>query len=70
MERRGQAIVCEVGSTELGLQIIKTNGGENCWPASVIMRFAVPHLRKAVFAYPNDNFQMRQGARVILKSKE
>jgi hypothetical protein len=27
-------------------------------------------FEKAIFVYPNDHLEMRQGARVILKSKE
>ena len=48
---------------DLGFKIVNTNGGDE-------LLARISHFEKAIFVYPNDHLEMRQGARVILKSKE
>jgi hypothetical protein len=50
---------------DLGFKIVKINGGDE-----LLARICKAAFEKAIFVYPNDHLEMRQGARVILKSKE
>jgi len=54
---------------DLGFKIVRTNGGDE-----LLARIGNYEICKAAFerffVYPNDHLEMRQGARVILKSKE
>jgi hypothetical protein len=56
---------------ELAFKIVKTNGTHDELIARVenflICKAA---FEKALFVYPKEHLEMRQGARIILKSKE
>jgi hypothetical protein len=56
---------------ELNFKIVKLEGGQTELIAQ-IDNFAICQaaFEKALFVYPNDHLEMRNGARVILKSKE
>jgi hypothetical protein len=56
---------------ELPFKIVKMHGSKD----EVIARvenflICKAAFEKALFVYPNDHLEMRQGARIILKSKE
>jgi hypothetical protein len=53
---------------DLGFKIVKTNGGD-----TLLARIGHYEICKAAFesfVFPNDHLEKRQGARVILKSKD
>jgi hypothetical protein len=54
----------------LGFKIVKTNGGDELLARIGNYEICKAAFEKAIFIYPNDHLEMRQGARVILKSKE
>jgi hypothetical protein len=53
---------------DLGFKIVKTNGGDELLARISNYEICKAAFEKAIFVYPNDH--LRQGARVILKSKE
>jgi hypothetical protein len=55
---------------DLGFEIVKTNGGDELLARNGNYEICKAAFEKAIFVYPNDHLEMRQGARVILKSKE
>jgi hypothetical protein len=55
---------------DLGFKIVKTNGGDELLARISHYEICKAAFEKAIFVYPNDHLEMRQGARVILKSKE
>jgi hypothetical protein len=55
---------------DLGFKIVKTNGGDELLARSGNYEICKAAFEKAVLVYPNDHLEMRQGARVILKSEE
>jgi hypothetical protein len=48
----------------------QTNGGDELLARIGNYEICKAAFEKAIFIYPNDHLEMRQGARVILKSKE
>jgi hypothetical protein len=54
----------------LGFKIVKTNGGDELIARISHYEVCKAAFEKAIFVFPNDSLEMRQGARVILKSKE
>jgi hypothetical protein len=55
---------------DLGFKIVRTNGGDELLARISNYEICKAAFEKAIFVYPNDHLEMRQGARVILKSKE
>jgi hypothetical protein len=55
---------------DLGFKIVKSNGGDELLARIGNYEICKAAFEKAIFVYPNDHLEMRQGARVILKSKE
>jgi hypothetical protein len=55
---------------DLGFKIVKTNGGDELLARIGNYEICKAAFEKAIFVYPNDHLEMRQGARVILKSRE
>ena len=55
---------------DLGFKIVKTNGGDELLARISHYEICKAVFEKAIFVYPNDNLEMRQDARVNLKSKE
>jgi hypothetical protein len=55
---------------ELGFKIVKTNGGDELIARIGNYEICKAPFEKALFLYPNDHLEMRQGARIILQSKE
>jgi hypothetical protein len=55
---------------DLGFKIVKTNGGDELLARMGNYEICKAAFEKAIFVYPNDNLEMRQSARVILKSNE
>jgi hypothetical protein len=53
-----------------GFKIVRTNGGDELLARISHYEICKAAFEKAIFVYPNDHLEMRQGARVILKSKE
>jgi hypothetical protein len=56
---------------ELAFKIVRLDGGRTELIAQ-IDHFAIckAAFEKALFVYPNEHLEMRNGARIILKSKE
>jgi hypothetical protein len=56
---------------ELRFKIVKMHGSKDEVIARVEnLLICEAAFNKALFVYPNDHLEMRQGARIILKSKE
>jgi hypothetical protein len=56
---------------QLPFKIVKMVGGKDEVIARVEnLLICEAAFNKALFVYPNDHLEMRQGARIILKSKE
>jgi hypothetical protein len=55
---------------DLGFKIVKTNGGDELLARIGSYEICKAAFEKAIFVYPNEHLEMRQGARVISKSKE
>jgi hypothetical protein len=56
---------------ELAFKIVKTNAsGDELLARIGNYEICKAAFEKALFIYPNDHLEMRQGARVTLKSKE
>jgi hypothetical protein len=55
---------------DLGFKIVKTNGGDELLARIGHYEICKAAFEKAIFVYPNDYLEMRQDARVILKSRE
>jgi hypothetical protein len=56
---------------ELPFKIVKMHGSKDEVIARVEnLSICTAAFEKALFVYPNDHLEMRQGARIILKSKE
>ena len=55
---------------DLGFKIVRTNGGDELLARIDNYEICKAAFEKAIFVYPNDHLEMRQGARVILKSSE
>src|SRR5271166_5679599 len=55
---------------DLGFKIVKTNGGDELLARIGNYEICKAAFEKALFLYPNEHLEMRQGARVILKSRE
>ena len=53
---------------DLGFKIVKTNGGDELIARIGNYEICKAAFEKALFLYPNEHLEMRQGARVILKS--
>jgi hypothetical protein len=53
---------------DLGYKIVKTNGRDELLARISHYEICKATFEKAIFVYPNDHLEMRQGARVILKS--
>jgi hypothetical protein len=56
---------------ELPFKIVQMIGSKDeviAWVENLLICKAA--FEKALFVYPNDHLEMRQGARIILKSKE
>jgi hypothetical protein len=54
----------------LSFKIVKTNTQDEVIVRGSNYEICKAAFEKAIFVYPNDHLEMRQGARVILKSKE
>jgi hypothetical protein len=54
----------------LSFKIVKTNTHDEVIVRGSNYEICKAAFEKAIFIYPNDHLEMRQGARVILKSKE
>ena len=54
---------------DFGFKIVRTNGGDELLARISNYEICKAAFDKAIFVYPNDHLEMRQGARVILKSK-
>jgi len=54
----------------LAFKIVKTNAHDEVIVRGSNYEICKAAFEKAIFVYPNDHLEMRQGARVILKSKE
>jgi hypothetical protein len=54
----------------LGFKIVKTNAHDEVIIRGSNYEICKAAFEKAIFVYPNDRLEMRQGARVICKSKE
>ena len=55
---------------DFGFKIVKTNGGDELLARIGNYEICKAAFEKAIFLYPDDRLEMRQGARVILKSGE
>ena len=55
---------------DFGFKIVKTNGGDELLARIGNYEICRAAFDKAIFVYPNDHLEMRQGAEVILKSRE
>jgi hypothetical protein len=55
---------------DLGFKIARANGGDELLARISHYEIRKSAFEKAIFVYPNDHLEMRQGARVILKSRE
>jgi hypothetical protein len=51
---------------DLGFKIVWTNGGDELLARISHYEICKAAFEKAIFVYPNDHLEMRQGARVIL----
>jgi hypothetical protein len=51
---------------DLGFKIVRTNGGDELLARIGNYEICKAAFEKAIFVYPNDHLEMRQGARVIL----
>ena len=51
---------------DLGFKIVKTNGGDELLARIGNYEICKAAFEKAMFVYPSDHLEMRQGARVIL----
>jgi hypothetical protein len=60
----------ELSMQDLGFKIVRTNGGDELLARIGNYEICKAAFEKAIFVFPNDHLEMRQGARVILKSKE
>jgi hypothetical protein len=54
----------------LGFKIVRTNGGDELLAGIGHYEICKAAFEKAIFVFPNNHLEMRQGARVILKSRE
>jgi hypothetical protein len=54
----------------LSFKIVKTNTHDEVIVRGSNHEICKAAFDKAIFVYPNDQLEMRQGARVILKSRE
>jgi hypothetical protein len=54
----------------LSFKIVKTNARDEVIVRGSNYEICKAAFEKAIFVYPNDHLEMRQGARVILKSRE
>jgi hypothetical protein len=55
---------------DLGCKIVKTNGRDELLARVGNYEICKAAFERAIFVYPNDHLEIRQGARVILKSTE
>jgi hypothetical protein len=55
---------------DLGFKIVKTNTHDEVIVRGSNYEICKAAFEKAIFVYPNDHLEMRQGARVIWKSRE
>jgi hypothetical protein len=55
---------------DLGYKIVKTNSRDEVLVQGSNFEVCKAAFEKALFVYPNDYLEMRQGSRIILKSKE
>ena len=55
---------------DLGFKIVKTNGGDELLARISHYEICKAAFDKALFVYPTQHIELRQGARVICKSKE
>ena len=55
---------------DLGFKIVRTNGGDELLARISNYEICKAAFEKAIFVYPNDHVEMRQVARIILKSYE
>jgi len=65
-------VVCSYPSMdELPYRIVKTYNASDELVARVgNLEVSIAAFQRAVFVWPNEHLELRQGARVILKSKE
>ena len=54
----------------LSFKIVKTNAHDEVIVRGSNYEICKAAFEKAIFVYPKDHLEMRQGARVICKSKE
>jgi hypothetical protein len=54
---------------ELGFKIVKTNARDEVLVQASNYEICKAAFEKALFVYPSDYLEMRQGSRIILKSK-
>ena len=55
---------------DLGFKIVKTNGGDELLARIGNYEICKAAFDTALFVYPTQHLELRQGARVICKSKE
>jgi hypothetical protein len=55
---------------DLGFKIVKTNGGDELLARISHYEICKAAFDKALFVYPTQHIELRQGARVICKSRE
>jgi hypothetical protein len=55
---------------ELGFKIVKTNGRDELIARISNFEICKAAFEKALFVYPNEYLELRQGSRIILKSKQ
>jgi len=55
---------------DLGFKIVKTNGGDELLARIGNYEICKAAFEKALCVYPTQHLELRQGARVICKSKE
>jgi hypothetical protein len=55
---------------DLGFKIVKTNDRDELIARISNYEICKAAFEKALFVYPNDYLELRQGSRIILKSKE
>jgi len=54
----------------LSFKVVKTNTHDEVIVRGSNYEICKAAFEKAIFVYPNEHLEMRQGARVILKSRE
>ena len=55
---------------DFGFKIVKTNGGDELLARIGNYEISKAAFDRALFVYPTQHLELRQGARVICKSKE